>query len=47
MDEDLPRELRHAEPSDPAGSALPLWVRLTALVMVVAVAGFYVLSYFV
>ncbi len=46
---DLPPELRYAEPSGPrpGGSALPLWVRVTALVLVVAVAGFYTLSYFV
>lgn len=47
---DVPPELRgvSAEPSairEVAGT--PLWVRLTALVLVVAVASFFVLSYFI
>ena len=46
--EDLPPELRYADSGEPGRPApgLPVWVRLTALVLVVAVLAFYALSYF-
>ena len=46
--EDLPPELRYADSSEPGrpSPGLPVWVRLTALVLVGAVLSFYALSYF-
>lgn len=44
-DEDDPVELRDPVPSDPP-RGLPVWVRLTALLLIAAVLLFYVASYF-
>jgi hypothetical protein len=45
--DELPPELRYADSGDSSRrpSGLPIWVRLTAAVLVVAVIAFYVLSY--
>ena len=38
--DNLPRELRGASPDPVRRPTTPLWVRLTALVLVVAMVGF-------
>jgi hypothetical protein len=45
MADDLPPELRYAERGD-RRPTLPLWVRLTAAILVVALIAFFALSYF-
>ena len=46
-DEGLPPELAYADSSGSRPEpTLPLWVRITALVLVIAVIAFFGLSYF-
>jgi hypothetical protein len=44
--DDLPPELRGVSPDPVRESTTPVWVRLTALVLVVALVGFFVVSAF-
>ncbi len=45
-DDDLPRELRGVSPDPVRESTTPLWVRVVALLVVVAMVFYFVISAF-
>jgi len=45
-DDDLPRELRGVSPDPVRESSTPSWVRLVALLLVVALVFYFVISAF-
>jgi hypothetical protein len=44
--DDLPRELRGVSPDPSHESTTPTWVRMTALLVIVALVGYFVISMF-
>jgi hypothetical protein len=46
MNEDIPPELRGVSPDPVRGARTPTWVRVVALVLIVALIGYFVISAF-
>ena len=46
MSDDIPPELRGVSPDPVREARTPVWVRVVALVLVVALVGFFVISAF-